>query len=166
MALRFNVTKFYNLVQQLDLGELMSRFTCNFALFTELIYFQEFLGRECKKTCFLISLLFKKLTVFGLVWIEKAKAKQDSALTKKLTEVMSSVKMYSIVLSLPITTTRKMFGYFHLLANKQIETRYEKLIVRNPYYIALHDFFYKNTIVSMYDYQNAFEGCNLQLYFE
>ena len=48
-----------------------------------------------------------------------------------------------------------MFAYFQLMNNIQAETLYEKLIVVNPYYIALHDFFYKNVMVNMYDYQNA-----------
>ena len=100
----------------------------------------------------MISLLFKKNCVFALVWIEKATAVQISPLTKKLTEVVISVKLYSIILSLPITTSRKMFGYFETSSKKK---RYEKLIVVSPYYIALHDYFYKNILNKMYDYQNA-----------
>ena len=90
-----------------------------------------------------------------MVWIDKATAEHNSPLMKKLIEVVLSVKMYSIILSLPITTSRKMFAYFQLMSNIQAETRYEKLIVDSPYYIAMHDFFYKNVMVNMYDYQNA-----------
>ena len=154
-TITFNSTKFYNFLQQLSLDEVVGKFVFNSAFFTELVYLQQFFGCSCKKTSFLISLLFKKLCVFGLVWMDKATALCNSPMTKKLTEVAICVKMYSIILSLPITTSRKMFAYFQLLNNNRIETRYEKLVVLNPYYIALHDFFYKNAIVNMYDYQNG-----------
>ena len=155
VTIKFNSTKFYNFLQLLSIEELVEKFTFNCAFFTELVYLQQFFSCCCKKTSFLISLLFKKLCVFGLVWVDKATTLHNSPMTKKLIEVVLSVKMYSIVLSLPITTARKMFAYFQLVNNKQVETRYEKLIVLNPYYIALHDFFYKNNLVNMYDYQNG-----------
>ena len=90
-----------------------------------------------------------------MVWIEKATAFCNSQLTKKLIEVVVSVKMYAIVLSLPLSTSRKLSRYFQLMNNKRIETRYKKIIVANPYYISLHDYFYKNVMVNMYEYQNA-----------
>ena len=121
IPIKFNATKFYNLVQMSSIDELIEQFTFNFALFTELIYYKEFFDVECKKTCFFfISALFKKLCVFALVWVEKAAALHNSPLIKKLVVVVLSVKIYSIVLLLPITTSCKMFAYFQLLSNKEI----------------------------------------------
>ena len=86
VAPKFNSTKFYNLLQTLELCEVIDRFTMNLALLTELIYFQKFLGGlSVKKWSYMISLMFKKLCVFALVWIEKEKASQISPLLKKLT---------------------------------------------------------------------------------
>ena len=153
---KFNATKFYNLLQTIEFGEIINNFTVNLALFTELIYYQQFFEpMEVKKWTYLIGLLYKKLCIFALVWVEKRKAMENSPLMKKLAEVVVSVKIYSILLSLPITTSRKLFSYFEMISERMVETRYEKLIVKNQYYLSLRNYLYKNMIINMYDYQTA-----------
>ena len=152
----FDASKFYNFLHSITLEEVIAKFTTNLAIFTELIYYRQFFRRTSnKRMSFTVSLLYKKLTVFSLVWAEKEKETKTSAASKKLAGVLVSVKLYSIVLSLPQTTQRKMFGFFDLFDNRGSETRYEKIIVNDQHYVGLHDFLYKNVIIQMYDYENS-----------
>ena len=155
----FNATKFSNLLLSLSLDEVIERFTENFVLFTELVYYREFFGCQNKKSGFLCALFLKKLIVFSYIWVEKEKATKISYIDKKLCEITVAVKLYSIILSLPITTSRKMFSFFKLLSTSS-STKYEAVVVRSPYFISLHDFFYKNCIVNIFDYQNSTNGRN------
>ena len=152
----FNASKFYNFLQSKSLDEVIYRYSNNIALFTELIYYKQFFDKKTSRRITLTaSLLYKKLIVFATVWVEKAKENKTSPITKKLAEVVASVKMYSIVLSLPITTARKMFGFFHLFPKKGVETHYEVLVANDTHYTTLHDFMYKNCIIQMHDYENS-----------
>ena len=151
----FNSIKFYHFLQEIPIDSIISKFADNVALFTELIYFQQFFDSSSVKLDYMIKLLMKKICVFALVWVEKDVFDKISPLSKKLAEIVVNAKLYSIVLSLPVTTHRKMFGFFELLSNKKVETRYEKLIVGSSSYKSLHDFMYTNLLVSMYEYQNA-----------
>ena len=152
----FNSIKLYHFLQELSIDCVISKLSDNLALFTELIYFQEFFnGSSFQKLPYMIILLVRKICVFALVWVEKVVFDKVSPLSKKLAEIVVNAKIYSMVLSLVVTTTRKMFGFFDLLANKKVETRYEKLIVLSSAYKSLHDFMYTNLIVSMYEYENA-----------
>ena len=60
--------------------------------------------------------------------MEKEKAAKNSVISKKLAEVVVCVKLYAIALSLPVTTNRKMSGYFGLISARVEETRYEKIV--------------------------------------
>ena len=151
----FNSIKFYHFLQETPIDCIISKLMDNFALFTELVYFRHFFENSSKKMSYMIKLLFKKLCVFALLWVEKDVCDKVSPISKKLAEIIVNAKLYSIVLSLPITTNRKMFGFFELLSNKKVETRYEKIIVSSSTYQSLHDFLYTNLLVSMYEYENA-----------
>ena len=160
----FNASKFYNLLHELDLNEVVRRYTINLALFRELLYYRQFFQHVSNRRLRLTaSILFKKLAVFALVWIEKEASLKTSPTTKKLASVIASIKMYAITLSLPITTSRKMFGFFDLFeCVGGFESRYEKLIAADPYYMALHDLMYKNAIIQMSEYELS-AGHNIQL---
>ena len=152
----FNASKFYNLLHELDLDEVINRYTVNLALFTELLYYRQFFKFVSNKRISLTSsLLYKKLAVFALVWGEKAACTKTSTVSKKLASVVASVKMYTMILSLPLTTSRKMFGFFDLFESCGVETRYEKLVAIDPYFMALHDLMYKNVIIQMHEYENS-----------
>ena len=152
----FNSLKFYNYLHELSVDCVLSKLTDNLALFTELIYIQHFSDSSYYgKLPYMLKLLFKKICVFGLVWVEKEVVVKTSQMSKKLAEIIVNAKLYSMILSLPITTQRKLFGFFDSLANKKVETRYEKLVVASSTYQSLHDFTYTNLLISMYEYENA-----------
>ena len=159
-AILFNATKFSNLLLSLTLDEVVERFTENCFVFTELVYYREFFDcTQDKKSGYLCSLFLKKLFVFSTVWVEKEKASKCCNIDKKLSEVVVAVKIYSIVLSLAITTLRKLFGFFKLLSASK-STNYEWVVVNSPYYISMHDFFFKNCMVNIFEYQNCTKGRN------
>ena len=151
----FNSIKLYNFLQEASLDTVISKLADNFALFTELLYFQKFFNNTTIKVDYMITLLLKKICIFALVWVEKDVFDKISPMSKNLAEVVVNAKLYSIILSLPITTHRKMFGFFELLGNKKVETRYEKIIPECSVYKSLHDLMYTNLVVSMYEYENG-----------
>ena len=152
---QFNANKFYNFLDQKPIEIVITNLADNLALYTELIYAKYFFEIATKKISYMIKLLYKKICVYGMIWVRKGVFHATTPLSKKLSEIIIHAKLYSMILSLAVTTTRKMFGFFQLLSKKEVETRYEKLIILSPSYKSLHDFMYKNLLVSMFDYQNA-----------
>ena len=151
----FNSIKFYNFLQESSIENVISKLSDNFALFTELLYFQRFFKNTTIKVDYMITLLMKKICIFALVWVEKDVFNKISPMSKNLAEIVINAKLYAIILSLPITTHRKMFGFFALLGNKKVETAYEIIIPECSIYKSIHDLFYTNLIVSMYEYDNG-----------